>query len=153
MKRILWIMMAAVLGIASAFAAAPTGKALTFQGQVKAYLQSEGYVPEIDGDGDIKFKAEGHTLYISLSNWNSGVYMDMYTILGISDSNLAKVRRAADDAQKSLKFCRVDIMSEETMTVDVTEYFTSITEFKEVFSDFLDIIMKGRKRFLENYND
>ncbi len=153
MKKILFALLLFVFGAMTVSAEAPTGKALTFQNQVKSYLQSEGYMPEIDKDGDIHFKTEGRNIYIALQNWGSGVYMDMYFILGLEDSNISKVRRAADDAQKSLKFVRVDVMSEEQLTIDVVQYFSSFNDFKENFKDFLDIIMKCRQRTLDNYNN
>ncbi len=33
---------------------------------IQNYLRSEGYMPEIDADGDIKFKKEGSIYYVSI---------------------------------------------------------------------------------------
>ena len=35
--------------------------------EIKAFLQEEGFMPEIDSDGDIKFKKEGSIYYISVN--------------------------------------------------------------------------------------
>ena len=40
---------------------------LRLRGDIKNYLQQEGYMPEIDSDGDIKFKKEGDTFYVKIN--------------------------------------------------------------------------------------
>ncbi len=91
MKRFFFALVCTVISLCAAVAEPPTGKAATMQNQVKSYLQTEGYVPTIDSDGDIKFKSEGRTYYISMQNYDSAVYIDFYTLLDISDSNIGKV--------------------------------------------------------------
>lgn len=153
MKKIFLSLLLTVCCALVTMAAEPTGKALTFRGQAKSYLQSEGYMPQIDSDGDLQFKSGGRTLYIRFNNYGPGVYMDMFFMLGIEDSSMNKVRRAADDAQKSLKFVRVDILNEEALTIDVVQYLSNFEDFKENCAEYIDIILTCRQRFLDNYNE
>lgn len=48
------------------------------------FLKEEGFVPEIDSDGDIKFKSEGQIYYISVSKTNTN---PMYVVLYRSFNN------------------------------------------------------------------
>jgi len=153
MKRFLFALVCTVISLCQAMAEPPTGKAATMLNQVKSYLQTEGYVPTIDSDGDIKFKSEGRTYYISLQNYDNAVYIDFYTLLDISDSNIGKVRIAADKAQTSLKFARVDVVSNSTLSFDVVGYYESISTFKAMFENMLLICNMARERYIENYNE
>lgn len=42
------------------------------------FLKEEGFMPELDSDGDVKFKSEGHTYYISVSKKDEN---PMYVVL------------------------------------------------------------------------
>lgn len=153
MKKNFFLLMLAAIFSVTAFAATPTGKALTFQEQTMTYLKNEGYVPQIDPDGDIMFKSEGKTIYIEYSNFGPGVYMDMYCLVGIEDSNMNKLRRAADEAQRSLKFVRIDIVSEETATINIKQYLSTMADFKENGTFFVRVILDCNKKLRELYND
>ena len=54
---------------------------LRLRGDIKNFIQQEGYMPEIDEDGDIKFKKEGETFYVMV---NSSDVSPMYVVLSKS---------------------------------------------------------------------
>jgi hypothetical protein len=128
-----------------------TGKASTWTSMVKSHLINEGYAPSIDSDGDIKFKAEGRTYYIAIVNYEEGVYMDMFMLINIEDESQSKVRIAAMETQKSLKFVRFEVSS-ESLSIDVMHYFDTLSTFKTMFPNMLSIIQTARTRFIDKYN-
>ncbi len=153
MKKFLFSLMLAVICSVSAFAERPTGKALTFQNQTMEYLKNEGYVPQIDSDGDLMFKSEGKTIYVDYTNFGPGVYMDMYCLVGIEDSNMSKLRRAADEAQGGLKFVRIDFISEDTVAITIKQYLSNMEDFKENGTFFVRILLDCNKKLRELYNN
>lgn len=128
-----------------------TGNALTMRTSIQSYLRSEGYVPEIDNDGDIKFKYEGRTWYIRLQNYDDFVYVDTFYMLDLTDGNMAEVRKAADRAQVAYKFVRCDI-SGNTLSISVVLPIKTITQYKEMFANILSVIGFTKQKFLEEYN-
>ena len=62
MKRLVAILLCAMsLSTIFAYADDLTSSQLKLRNEIKAFLQEEGFMPEIDSDGDIKFKKEGST--------------------------------------------------------------------------------------------
>lgn len=53
------------------------------------FLKEEGFMPELDSDGDIKFKKEGETYYISINSQDtSPMYLVMHKQYRYSDDGL-----------------------------------------------------------------
>lgn len=88
MKRLgllslLFILWAAVSSAQEEF----TAGQLKLRSDIETFLKEEGYVPEIDSDGDIKFKKEGKTNYIEVSKVDkSPMYVRMYRFYSYSES-------------------------------------------------------------------
>lgn len=69
MKRIFSILLLGVLLMPALLAQNPknlNADQLELRSDVFNFLKQEGYMPEIDSDGDIKFKAEGKIYYVSV---------------------------------------------------------------------------------------
>lgn len=79
MKRLVAILFGAIsLSTLFAFADDLTSSQLKLRNEIKAFLQEEGFMPEIDSDGDIKFKKEGSIYYINVnSNDTSPMYVSL----------------------------------------------------------------------------
>lgn len=79
MKRLVAILLCAMnLSTIFVFADDLTSSQLKLRNEIKVFLQEEGFMPEIDSDGDIKFKKEGSTYYISVnSNDASPMYVSL----------------------------------------------------------------------------
>lgn len=153
MKKFLIALICMVLALPALHAEEPTGRALSMRSKVQTVLQREGYVPSVDNDGELKFKAEGRTYYASFQNYDDGVYIDFYMLMDISDSNMVNLRKAANDAQTSLKFVRVDIVSDSTMSIDVVGYYETVSTFETLLPEMLRIISTARQRVLDNYQE
>ena len=74
MKRYLIALVCALVMLPSiSFADAPNfnKEQLALRTDVFNFLKVEGYMPEIDSDGDIKFKSQGKEFYFSVSESNT----------------------------------------------------------------------------------
>lgn len=52
---------------------------LALRDEISKFLKEEGYVPELDSDGDIRFKSEGRTYYVVVSTVDENpMYLSLY---------------------------------------------------------------------------
>ena len=64
-----------------------TAGQLKLRSDIETFLKEEGYVPEIDSDGDIKFKKEGKVYYIEVSKVDTApMYVRTYKFYTYSES-------------------------------------------------------------------
>ena len=151
MKKIILLVVLTIMGM-SAYASDTSGKALTMRTALKSYLQSEGYAPSIDSDGDIAFKYQGSNYYIICENWNNMVYVNIFSLLDIEGALMSKVRKAADEAQKGWKFVRINVNA-KSASIAITMPAQSASDVKPVLGQFLSIIANAKSDFKDNYND
>lgn len=152
MKKLLFVLTMLIASISSVYAAEEvTGRAATFRTQAQAYLRTEGYIANIDDDGDISFKSESKSYYISVENYDDGVYVNLYSIINTEGENQYKVLKAANKAQHSLKFVRINSVGDSAITINFTHYFDSITQFKTLFPDMLYVVKEARTRTIDNF--
>ncbi|MCM1378010.1 MAG: YbjN domain-containing protein [Clostridium sp.] len=153
MKKILFIIMAVIATIFTSQASDElTGRGLTLRNNIQNYLRSQGYSPEIDSDGDIKFKYEGKSYYVSIEKYGDEFYVETYGVMGIEDTNRHNVLEAANTAQKSLKFVRINV-STTTVSYGCVQAISSVAQYERLFEDFIYICKTARERLIENYED
>lgn len=75
MKRFLCIIVLITIGLSVSFAQKTynTGQE-AIRNNIMSFLKDEGYQPSIDSDDDIKFKRQGDTYFISVSDNDSSPY-------------------------------------------------------------------------------
>ncbi len=151
MKKIFLIMLV-VLGSLGMYADEPTGKALTMRGEILNYLRSEGYMPKIDSDGDIQFKREGVSYWISLDNYGQYVYANTYSSMDTKGASMYRVRSSANTAQRKYKFVRCNVY-DSSVSVSVPLPIKTLSEYKGFFPDVIDIIINTKKVMKEEYNE
>src|SRR4051794_23566871 len=90
---------------------------MTKSERVNLYLttvKQEGYLPEIDKDGDIKFKSEGRTFYLIVEekdeNFISILYPNFWEIENDQERSLAL--KAADEANARAKVAKIHLMKD-----------------------------------------
>ena len=72
-----------------------TTRQLALRSEIQSFLKQEGFMPEIDSDGDIKFKREGNTYYVRIDKANkSPMYVRLQSYYSYSD-NLSKNKISA----------------------------------------------------------
>lgn len=151
MKKFLLSVILSVIAISAYAEDTLSGAALTMRSNILSYLRSEGYLPEIDSDGDIKFKKEGHVYYVSLDNYSGMVYVDTFHMMDIEDSSILKVRIAADKAQSAYKFIKCDIDG-NVLFFKVSLPIKTINDYKDMFDNILRVISLAKEKCIEEYN-
>ena len=97
-------------------------------------------MPEIDSDGDIKFKREGNTYYIRIDKANkSPMYLRLQSYYSYSD-NLSKSKISAALPDLNLWKAVKVVMYESQFTVQADMFLTSSEAFKTVFYKLISIV-------------
>lgn len=79
MKKIFLFFIATFYSLTISYADELNANQLHLRTQISNFLKEEGFVPEIDSDGDIKFKYEGKSYYVSVSSTdNTPMYVTMF---------------------------------------------------------------------------
>ncbi len=75
MKKITFLIACLLMFVSTAVAQTEfTAEQERLRDELKSFIQSEGYAPTIDSDGDIKFKIEGKIYYIAVSKKDSNPF-------------------------------------------------------------------------------
>ncbi|MBL8983321.1 MAG: hypothetical protein JNL26_14105 [Gemmatimonadetes bacterium] len=127
--------------------------AMTKEQKIEAfleYLRTEGYVPTIDSDGDIKFKYEGGTYYL-IVDANDGefyrlIYPNFWAIEGATERS--RVERAALQATAGTKVAKVFPVGENTW-VSVEMFCPSADAFRAVLFRAVSAIRSAVVTFKE----
>ena len=57
---------------------------LALRNEIMSFLKEEGYMPEIDSDGDIKFKSEGNDFYVTVSATDENpMYVTLFRVFSM----------------------------------------------------------------------
>lgn len=117
--------------------------------EIKDFISAEGYVPSIDADGDIMFKSEGITYYISVSNTDTNpYYIVLFREHPYSDSiTREKILRVIDacNLKKGIKvLCKT-----KSYSYRAEIYLTSANTFKESFAELMSQIKNASDNLIE----
>jgi hypothetical protein len=118
------------------------------------YLRSEGYVPSIDGDGDVVFKYEGRTYYIIVSETDPEYFKLLFPNFWSLESPEEKVKaeRSALIATLETKVAKVSPVRENV--VATIEMFCSPPEsFKNVFPRSISALRSAVQTFVEKMKE
>lgn len=117
-----------------------TTRQLALRSEIQSFLKQEGFMPEIDSDGDIKFKREGNTYYIRIDKANkSPMYLRLQSYYNYSD-NLSKSKISAALPDLNLWKAVKVVMYESQFTVQADMFLTSSEAFKTVFYKLISIV-------------
>jgi hypothetical protein len=112
------------------------------------YLRTEGYAPEVDKDGDIIFKYEGHVYYILISE-DDDIYFNLLfpNFWSIeNDSERMKVEKASLHATADTKVAKVYPVRDNVWAK--IELFCSPPEsFKTVFPRSMSALQSAVQTF------
>ncbi len=151
MKKILAFVLLFTFSV-SLFAEELTREEKRFRGQIENYVKEEGYAPYIDTDETVTFKNKGELFWIAVDEYKKGFYVTMTTSISIEDANLRNALIAADEAQSNWKFLQIHRTSnKKSFLIRVNGYFTSISQFKDLFSSWLYILEEGKSDLEEKY--
>jgi hypothetical protein len=116
------------------------------------HLKAEGYLPEIDSDGDIKFKVSGDVYYI-IVNDDDLRFFQMYELISISnEEHRRKALPAAQYATRRTKGVKVYISENgNTATIAIEIFVPKPEDYKGVFRRLLSVIEKADRDFISQF--
>ncbi|HOI00363.1 MAG TPA: hypothetical protein PLE85_07430 [Bacteroidales bacterium] len=118
------------------------------------FLKDEGYKPEVDDDGDVKFKREGRTYFILVQETD----MEFFTIIlpNIweieSEEERAKVIVACDASNAKTKVTKV-YSFKDNVWVTVELFIRQPEDFKGVFARAMNAIDSGAGNFVSKMRE
>lgn len=109
---------------------------LKLRTEIFNFLKEEGFTPEIDSDGDIKFKRQGNTCFVIIDEKNtSPMYVKMERYIAVPDNYSGLTSRLAAEQLsrrfKAIKCCY--LASSNTFRITAEMFLRSSEPFKEVF--------------------
>ena len=150
MKRIL-IILCIFANIGSLCAQELTPSQTKLRNEIKTFLQKEGFVPSIDSDGDIAFKSEGSSFWVTVSPDDD---VPMFTSLNIGfskpeDYSLYSMRLAAAELNyyKGVKV----LCFEDSFTISAELFVMEAEQFNYSFYTMLAQIRNVAGAFVEAY--
>jgi hypothetical protein len=120
-----------------------------------AYLRTEGYSPEVDSDGDIKFKAEGRTLYIIVNDSDLEYFKILYPYFWEieSEAEREKVAEVASYTTRTTKLARVYMVADDDTSIDACIFIEKPEDFKNHFKRIVDVVLAARRKFIDKMNE
>ncbi len=117
-----------------------------------AHLRDEGYRPELDDDGDVRFKSEGFTIYVICQESDASYFQmllpGMWTI--DDDEELGRALLASTKVTREVKTVKVYVSSNrKRVDASIEAFMDPITDFKAVFERYLGVLKHCTNRFKE----
>ena len=112
--------------------------------QILQLLQAEGYLPRLDDDGDIAFKAQGRHVFASAQESDPDFmrfFLDLYIDAG--ETSEAVLLQAANHVQRKLKCVKAMLLrnNEEGFVVRFSvEHFTDMDVLSRCATRCIDIL-------------
>ena len=117
------------------------------------FLKGEGYLPEIDGDGDIAFKAEGEMHWITVSSADSSPFF--VTVIRsapyVENYDYDRVLHAADELNL-YKTVKVEA-NDGFAVIKSSMYLRRAAAFENVFPKLLEVMDDAYEDFIREYEN
>ena len=116
---------------------------------IMSYIRAEGYQPSIDSDGDIKFKAQGDTYFVIVSDKDtSPMYVRLAKYFSYNDTfTRNKINLYAAEINR-YKMCKL-MANDNSFVLDCELYLTNSTAFTSIFSKMMDILHDAEEELTE----
>ena len=119
------------------------------------YLKKEGYLPEIDSDGDVKFKKEGNSYFIHVEAQQKDLqYFRITHYLGKINNDIERleVLVAANHVNATIKVVKFSILK-DTAQATVEMFVSNVEDFKDIFSRVMSVISGGKESFINKIKE
>ncbi len=118
------------------------------------YLTAEGYKPEVDSDGDVRFKREGRTYFIDVSEKDPEFFhVVLANIWPIeSEKERLQVLAAADYSNAKSKVSKVHTVRDDVW-VSIELFVASPDDFKGVFNRVMSAFDNGVANFVKKMRE
>lgn len=144
MKKLILTLVMLVSMATVAFAAGKTtdSDAIAFRDRVQNFVRNEGYAPTIADDGDIKFKKEGTTYWISVEAYKNGYYVKLYSGT-TSEASMYNCLYNANKVMCDYKFIQINTLESDGTHVFILAYdwyCTTLSQFEQMFPSALNVV-------------
>ncbi len=120
------------------------------------FLSEEGYAPKVDTDGDVVFKAEGKTYFISIDAKDEPFFRLVFPNFWNIESNdeLVKVIICANHATMLTKVAKVYINSDgKNTSASVEMLIPNPNDFRLVFRRSMTLIQASVNNFIDKMKE
>lgn len=134
MKKILLLFVGAFMLFPSLIGAADlTTQQKQLRASIQSFLKEDGFTPSIDQDGDLAFKIEGKTYYISISAANTDPFYVRFSIYHSYSGSITKstITKALVELNR-YKGVKV-LCYDENYVISADNFVRDAEEFKVVF--------------------
>lgn len=126
-----------------------TSEQLTLRTSLFNFLKEEGFMPELDSDGDIKFKSEGQTYFISVSKTDENpMYIVLFRQFNNPDEYSAETIAMASTKLNFYKGVKV-LCFDKSFRIGAELYVRNAEPVKSAFYKLKDIIDSVKSDFLD----
>lgn len=117
----------------------------------EAYLREEGYVPRIDGDGDVVFKMEGTTYFIDVDEDDAAYFRVVCPNFWPIDDEAERARAFAACSRTSaqVKVTKVHLEQDNTWA-SVELFLADPKDFEQVFPRAMRSLRHGLQVFVDD---
>ena len=129
---------------------------LKLRTEIFNFLKEEGFMPEIDSDGDIKFKRQGGVYFVVISDANtSPMYMALEEYVSVPDRYSETVLRLASERlTERYKAIKCNYMaSSKTLRLAGEMFLRSAEAFKEVFYKLVSVMDTVEDKIIETCDE
>ena len=125
----------------SCFAASLNSSQEKLRSDIMSFLRYEGYMPELDNDGDIKFKKEGSVFYVRVDpNETSPMYVKLFTLYDKPSNYDINVVKLASAELNFYKGGKCTVYDNGTISLQADLFMNSVDTFKAVFNRLMKSI-------------
>jgi hypothetical protein len=120
-----------------------------------SFLRSEGYAPNVDSDGDVRFKFEGGNYIIFAYEKDPQYFLLMFPGFWPIESpeELQRALVAANTVNRDTKVVKISLNPDLTDVSATVEAFLPTPEsFQQVFSRAINVTKVGVKKFMDFMN-
>lgn len=122
---------------------------LALRNEIMSFLKEEGYMPEIDSDGDIKFKSEGNNFYVTVSATDENpMYVTLFRVFSNPDDYSADVLLRATKSLNHYKGVKISCY-DSSFRISSELYLRSAELFKQGFYKMVSQINNLRSDVME----
>lgn len=140
MKKLFFSLMMMVLSILSVSAAELTGQQLKLRSDIVSFLRREGYSPEIDSDGDISFKKEGESYYITVSATDiDPYYVTINKIYSLTDADDALKLAYLSNKVANYKAVKLEVYK-KSFIVSIEMFMVDLKHFTGTFDKHIRVL-------------
>jgi hypothetical protein len=116
----------------------------TIQKMYMDFLAEEGYRPEIDADGDVQFKSEGKTYFMSVNDDDPTFFRLVLANIWPIESEVERTQVfiAVDHSNAQTKVAKAFLVKDDVW-VGIELFLPEATDFKDVFDRSMSALGSG----------